>query len=201
MSDSLRRLAQRGGLSRLRKGVQLITEGDRGDTLYVVASGRLRAYSAGSGGRELTYAHYGPGEYVGEMGLDGGLRSASVEAIEATVCAQITRPALEQHLRDEPAFAFELLSKVIWRARAATRSLRQIALNDVYGQLKSLLDEQAQGRWPYLWSPAPSHKEIGQMLGCTSAMITIVMGDLRRGGYLLVGRRRIEIVKALPDKW
>ncbi len=201
MSDSLRRLARRGAISRLRKGVQIITEGDRGDTLYLVLAGRLRAFSAGEDGREITYARYGPGEYVGELGLDGGLRAANVETTEPSVCALLTRPTLEQHLRDEPAFAFELLSKVIWRVRATTLSLRQIALNDVYGRLKALLDGQARGQWPHAWDPAPSHKEIGQLLGCTSAMVTTVMGDLKRGGYLQIDRRRIVLFKPLPAKW
>ena len=54
MSDSLRTLARRGELRRLRKGVQLITEGDRGDTLFIVLAGQLRAYSVGADGREVT---------------------------------------------------------------------------------------------------------------------------------------------------
>ena len=81
MSESLRALARRGTLQRLRKGVQIITEGDRGDTLYIVLSGRLRAYTVGADDRELTYAEYGAGEFVGEMGLDGGPRSAHVETL------------------------------------------------------------------------------------------------------------------------
>ena len=81
---------------------------------------------------------YGPGEYVGEMGLDGGVRSASVVALETTVCSMVTRRTLEQHLREQPEFAFELIAKVIRRARAATMSAKSMALNDVYGRLKQL---------------------------------------------------------------
>ena len=47
MSDSLRTLARMGVQQRLRKGRHIITEGDVGDTLYIVLSGRLRAYSVG----------------------------------------------------------------------------------------------------------------------------------------------------------
>lgn len=203
MSPSLRVLAGRGEQRRLRKGVQLITEGDRGDTLYIVLSGRLRAYGAGSDAREVTYAEYGPGEYVGEMGLDGGLRSANVETLQPSVCALVTRPTLEQHLADHPAFAFELLSKVIWRARIATQGLKQIALNDVYGRLKARLDalalQQADGT--RLIDPAPSHLELSQQLGCSREMISRVMKDLEKGGYVEVGRRRVLLCRALPGKW
>jgi CRP/FNR family cyclic AMP-dependent transcriptional regulator len=87
----------------------------------------------------LTYGSYGPGDYVGEMGLDGGPRSASVIAVEASVCAVVTRRTLEAHIAEQPAFAFELLTKVIRRARAATLTARQLALNDVYGRLRALI--------------------------------------------------------------
>ena len=201
MSDSLRALARRGVPSRLRKGTQIITEGDRGDTLYIVLSGRLRAFSVGDDGNEITYAVYGPGEYVGEMGLDGGLRSANVETLEPALCVLITRATLERHLAEDPAFAIELLARVIRGARTATRGMRQIALNGVYSNLKLWLESQARRPLPFVLEPAPSHKEIGYMLGCTSAMVTIVLGDMRRGGYVEVGRRRIVLLRPLPLKW
>lgn len=201
MSDSLRALARRGVPSRLRKGTQIITEGDRGDSLFIVLSGRLRAFSVGDNGNEITYAHYGPGEYVGELGLDGGLRSANVETVEPTLCVLITRATLQQHLADDPAFAFELLSRVIRSARTATRGMRQIALNDVYERLREWLELQVDGPLPCVLEPAPSHKELGQLLACTSAMVTTVLGDMRRGAYVEVGRRRIVVLRPLPLKW
>ena len=206
MSPLLRALARRGELRRIRRGVQLITEDDIGDTLYIVLEGRLRAYAAGSDGREVTYGDYGPGEYVGEMGLDGGRRSAHVEVLQPALCAVIVRPTLEAFLAEQPRFAFELLAKVIRRARAATMGLKQIALNDVYGRLKAMLETISlpdphgdPGR--RIAAPAPSHLEISQRLGCSREMISRVMKDLERGGYVEVGRRRIVLLKPLPAKW
>ena len=45
--------------------------------------------------REITHGTYGPGEYLGEMSLDGGPRAASVMAVETSVCVAIVRPTLE----------------------------------------------------------------------------------------------------------
>jgi CRP/FNR family cyclic AMP-dependent transcriptional regulator len=196
-------LARRGELKRLRRGVQIITEGDRGDTLYIVLSGRLRAYSVGEDDREITYATYGAGDYIGEMGLDGGLRSAHVETLEATLCAVVTRPTLERHIQEDPRFAFELLAKVIRLARVATLSLRQIALNDVYGRLKALLESVAVARpdGTRVADPAPSHLEMSRSLGCSRPMISRVMKDLERGGYIEIGRRHVVLRRPLPAKW
>lgn len=203
LSDNLRELARRGELRRLRKGMQLIAEGDYGDTLFIMLQGRLRAYGVGADGRELTYGTYGAGEYVGELGLDGGPRSAHVEALEPGLCAAVGRATLEQYLRENPAFAFELLAKVIRRARVATLSLKQIALNDVYGRLKGLIEDivgpAVDGQ--RVAEPAPSHLEISQALGCSREMISRVMKDLERGGYVEVGRRRLVLKRDLPAKW
>jgi CRP/FNR family transcriptional regulator, cyclic AMP receptor protein len=203
MSEGLRALARRGERRQLRKGTQIITEGDFGDTLYIVISGALRAFGADVRGGEYTYGIYGPGEYVGEMGLDGGPRAADVACIEASVVVLVTRPTLEAHLREQPAFAFELLAKVIGRARRATRSLKQLALMDVYGRLKLLLEEAAAPAddGTRTLDPAPSHLEISQQLGCSRAMVSRLMKDLERGEYVRVGRRRVVLKKALPAEW
>jgi CRP/FNR family cyclic AMP-dependent transcriptional regulator len=204
-SDSLRALARRGELRRLRRGSLLISEGDRGDTLFIVVAGRLRAFGSGADGREVTYGSYGAGEYLGEMGLDGGERSASVEASEPSWVVVVTRPTLEAHLHADPAFAFELLAKVIWRARLATQNFKLIALNDVYSRLKTVLEamapaEHAAGT-PRVLDPAPSHQDFGSRLGCSREMVSRVMKDLERGGYVEVGRRRIVLLRPLPAKW
>ena len=87
-------LIARGLQRRFRKGMHLINEGERGDTLFVVLSGRVRSYSFDARDREITYGVYGPGETLGEMSLDGGPRSASVVALEPTLCVVLTRQLL-----------------------------------------------------------------------------------------------------------
>ncbi len=197
MSASLRLLAARGERRHVRRGVRLIVEGDIGDTLFIVLTARLRAYSMGADGRELTFGHYGPGEYVGEMGLDGAPRSAHVEVIEGGVVAVIHRPVLQAHLQDDPAFAFELLNKVIRRARAATLGLKQVALNDVYGRLRALLEQLAppgpDGR--RVADPAPSHLEMSQQLGCSREMVSRVMKDLEDRGFIEVTEDGTTVIK------
>ena len=203
VSDLLRELAQLGELRRYAKGALLIQEGDVGDTLYLVFKGRLRAFSINlSNGREITYGNYDPGEYVGEMSLDGGPRSASVMALAPTVCAVISKRTLEQFIAVHPAFAFELLAKVIRRARTATLTARQMALNDVYGRLKLLLESltvlQADGT--RLISERLTHQEMANRVGCTREMVSRVMKELEVGGYVVV-RGVVQLLRALPARW
>ena len=95
---------------RYPRNVVLIQEGDRTDSIYIVLSGRIKAYVESSAGREFVLGLYGPGEYVGEMSLDGGPRSASVITVEPTVCSVVTREVLTAFIRLHPEFAFELLT-------------------------------------------------------------------------------------------
>jgi CRP/FNR family cyclic AMP-dependent transcriptional regulator len=203
MSDSLRALARMGVQQRYVKGRHLINEGDLGDSLYIVLSGCLRAYSVGADEREITYGEYGPGEYVGEMGLDGGPRSAHVEAAQSSLVVLVTRTTLQRHMAADPAFAFELLTKVIRRARAATVGLRRIALNKVHGRVKDLLEglavTQPDGR-PRV-DALPTHLSMSRQLGCGREMVTRVMNELVLEGYIRVEGRRLWILRKLPDKW
>ena len=135
LPEALRTLAARGVQRSYRKGTLIIEEGSHGDTLYLLLRGRVKAFSSDARGREVTYGVYGAGDYFGEMSLDGGPRSASVIAEVACVCAVLTRQSLHEHIAAEPAFAFELIGRVIRRARLATQSARSMALLDVYGRV------------------------------------------------------------------
>lgn len=203
MSDALAALTERGEQRRYRKGTLLIQEGDQGDTLFIIHSGRLRVFSAGENDREITYGVYGAGEYLGEMSLDGGPRSASVITLEASVCTVVSRRTLERFIAERPEFAFELLAKVIRRARSATLSARQLALNDVYGRLKALLLglAQAQADGTQRVVDRLTHQEMANRLGCSREMVSRLMKDLERGGYVAVDDHQFVLVKPLPARW
>lgn len=204
LSDGVRALARRGDLRRYPKGALLIHEGDFGDTLYVVLEGRLRVYGSHlANERELTHGIYGPGEYVGEMGLDGGARSASVMTLEPTVCSVVTRVTLLEHLAAQPSFALELLAKVIRRARAATLNAKSLALNDVYGRLRAQLEALAatQPDGSRRVVEALTHQELANRVGCSREMITRQLRDLQQGGYVTVEQGRITLLKELPPRW
>ena len=202
-SPLLCELASRGARYTYRKGRLLIAEGETGDALYVILSGRLRAYSVDpEKDHEITYDSYGPGEYVGEMSLDGGPRSASVEAAQRSECALVSRATLSAFIAEQPAFAFELMAKVIGRARVATLTARQLALNDCYGRLRAVLLGLAStpdNGCAWIAGP-PTHLALSRQVGCTRAMVTRLLNDLERGGRLERGPRG-QVRTPLAARW
>lgn len=194
LSPMLATLAARGTARSYRRGTLLIEEGTQGDCLYLVLSGRLRAFGCDARGREITYGVYGVGDYVGEMSLDGGPRAASVITEESSRCIMLTRDSILAHISEHPEFALDLLAKVIRRARAATLSTKQMALHDVYGRLKALLESAPLERL--------THQAMARRLGCSREMVSKLMKDLELGGYL--ERRsagRYELLRNLPARW
>jgi CRP/FNR family transcriptional regulator, cyclic AMP receptor protein len=203
---SMRALAERGVVRRYRRGTILIEEGDVGDTLYVVLTGRLRVFSSGGDGardREITFNVHGPGECVGEMSLDGGPRSASVITVEPTTCSVITRTTLRAQIARDPDLALGLIGRVIRRARLATESARGMATLDVYGRLARRLEAIAvdDGSGVRRVPERTTHALLASEIGCSREMVSRLMKDLVRGGYVALEGRRIALLKTLPRSW
>ena len=203
-SAHLSALAERGTLRTYRRGSLLIQEGELGDTLYIVRSGRLRAFLSDAGGKEFTLGLYGPGEYVGEMSLDGGPRSANVEAVESSTCAAITRELLLAYIAEHPDFALELMARLIRRARLATENARSAALIDVYGRLTRLLLQMADppdATGQRLVRERLTHQQIAHHLACSREMVSRLLKGLEIGGYIGKRNQRLVLLKPLPAGW
>lgn len=203
LSDSLVRLAQAGLQRKYRSGAILINQGDFGGNLYIVQSGSLRAYVEGPAGKILTLSTYHVGEYVGEMALDGGPRSASVVTVGPTQCSVVSQDALMQHIRQEPDFTIDLIMRLIQRARIATESARGLALLDVYGRIRKLLEEDAtaQPDGTHLLLDRLTHREIADRVGASREMISKILKELVIGEYISIERKHIRILRSLPTGW
>ena len=114
-SRDLRRLAESMHEKAYSEGDEVVTEGEGGVGFFVILEGSARVAVAG---KELSVL--GPGDYFGEMALlDGALRSASVTAGEGLRCAGMTAWHFRPFVRDHPDFAWDLLTALARRLRAA----------------------------------------------------------------------------------
>ena len=202
LPEALRTLAARGVQRSYRKGTLIIEEGSQGDALYLLLRGRVKAFSSDARGREVTYGVYGAGDYFGEMSLDGGPRSASVLVEQASTCAVLTRQTLREHIAAEPEFAFELIGRVIRRARLATQSARSMALLDVYGRVVQLLESlaQVQADGTRVIAERLTHAVIAARVGCSREMVSRLMKDLERGAYVVREGPGL-VLRNVPAHW
>ena len=201
-SDTLRAIAESGVVRTFPRNTVLINEGDRGDTLYVILSGRVKVFSSNEAGREFVIDFQGPGEYVGEMMLDGEPRSASVTTVEQTTCAVVSRAQFREFILAHPDFAMHLIERLIHRVRVTTGNLKSLALSDVYGRLARLLTALVQDVDGRLVVPEKlTQQDIADRVGASRDMIGKLMKDLVAGGYLAVEERTITVLRKLPTGW
>jgi CRP/FNR family cyclic AMP-dependent transcriptional regulator len=192
-----------GNRKRIPAGRLLVREGDTGGQLFLIVSGQVRAFSCNEAGREVTYGTAGPGEVIGEMALDGGPRSADVVAMTSTEVIVIDRDVLSEFVREHPDFAFELMGRIIRRARIAMNSTRNMALLDAYGRLVQVLEAIAQPPLPdgsRECTPI-SQMELAARVGCSREMISRLLNDLARGNYVEISRRHIVLKRKVPERW
>ncbi len=201
-SPSIITLAERGRRVTYRKNNILINEGEVSDGVYVILSGKVKVYAMDADAREITYADLGPGDYFGEMSLDGGPRAASIITLERTECAVLTRAQVRDYMAENPAFAFELLVTVIRRAREATLLARGLALDDAYVRLKAFLEREAkpQPDGTRMVEEKFTQLEIAGRIGCGREMVSRILKSLEEGGFISYRKRLIVLNKALPRR-
>jgi CRP/FNR family transcriptional regulator, cyclic AMP receptor protein len=205
LSVDLQFLADLGQQRHFRKDAIIVNEGETGDALYILLQGRVRVYSADASGKEITLGIILEGDFFGEMSLDGGTRSATVEALEPCLCAVVPNPHVFAFIRDNSEFAITLLQKTIVRARTATQAARDLALLDVYERLAQTLNHLAnvtdENDSPRTIVSLITHGELAARIGASREMVSKLMKDLERGGYIQINTRQITLQKKLPARW
>lgn len=203
LEPAIARLSARGIVRSYRKNTIILNEGEPGDSLFVLLQGQVKVYATDENGREITYGTIHAGDYFGEMSLDGGPRSASVMTVEPCLCSLVPRSAVQQHLAEEPGFALQLVTQVIRRARSATETARQMALLDVYGRVIHTLEGEhgpASSQAPVQLTQI-THQQIASRVGASREMVSRLLKDLEKGGYVELGIKRITLKKKLPARW
>lgn len=198
----LREIAAQGGLRRFPANAILINEGDLSDALFILLSGRVKVYSSNLEGKEIVIATHGPGEYVGELALDGGLRSASVMTLEPTSCSLVNGENLRRFIDAHPDFALHLIRKLIWRVRQATESVKSLALQDVYSRVVRFLYEasdEVDGQ--RLVRERLTQQQIADRVGSSREMVSRILKELSAGGYVTSERNRVIVRKKPPTAW
>ena len=180
----------------------LVREGEIGDALFVLLDGRIRIFAEDQEGHRFVIGGYGPGTLFGEGSLDGGPRTASVEAVSEVVCSVLGYVELKAAMASNPSFAMALLTELIVRGRATARRMKSLALDSVYQRLRALIAiEAVNHNGVSTLGPDWTQQEIANRLGASRDMVTKIFRELSKGGYIAVGRGEMRILRPLPKAW
>lgn len=196
-------LERRAAIKSYPKSAILVSEGDQTDCLFVIQSGKVKAYVADEDGKELILNIHGPGDYFGEIALlDDAPRSASVMTLEDTRCYVISKRDFRECLAQYPSIALTLLQHLSQRLRSLTENVKSLALMDVYGRVARALLSLAQDQNGRLViEQRLTQKDIANMVGASREMVSRILKDLTTGGYITVSRNGMVINEKLPAHW
>ena len=114
-ATELRNLLSEQNVSR---DTRLFRQGDQGNAMYLIESGRVRISIRDEDKRDVTLAELAQGDFFGEMSLiDGRQRSADAQVIEDCRLAVLSLAAYLSIVRGNPDVALEMLKALTNRLR------------------------------------------------------------------------------------
>ena len=184
----------------------IFSQGDPGDALYGIASGRVRISTADDAGHEVFLNVLGPGDTFGEIAmLDGLHRTASAVAVDPSTLVVIPRAQFLAHLERDPGLALHLMKLLCERLRWVSDIIDESAFLTgparVAKRLLRLLDTYGRPTGNGETELVISQAELGQFLGISRQVINQYLGNWSEQGWVSLKRGRILVkdLKALRE--
>ncbi len=183
-----------------RKGEVVFSEGEPGDSLYIVLSGKIKVGRRAADGRQNLIAVMGPSDMVGELSLfDPGPRTATATAVVDTRLARLRKQALRPWLTNRPEIAEQLLRVLARRLRRTNDALADLIFTDVPGRVaKNLL--QMAGRFGtrdggvLRVTHDLTQEELAQLVGASRETVNKALADFASRGWLRLDGKSVIIL-------
>ena len=129
----------------VRKGEVIFNEGEPGDSLYIILSGKIKLGRRAADGRQNLVMVMGPSDMVGELSLfDPGPRTATATAVTDALLARLRKQSLRPWLTNRPEISEQLLRVLARRLRRTNDALADLIFTDVPGRVAKALLQLAQ---------------------------------------------------------
>lgn len=178
------------------KNALIVMEGDPAEHMFFIVAGSVQAYVGNAEGDRAVLSTLGQGEYFGEMMLDGGLRSASVIALEITRLVAVSRADFREIMAQHPDIAVLLINDLIHRVRSLTQRVVNLSLMDVYGRVARLLmDSSSEDADGVRSMERLTHQTIAEQVGSSREMISRILKQLAQDKSLVITKTHFFIRK------
>ena len=185
---------------RLAKGDVLFSEGEPGEKLYLIESGKIKLSHTASDGRESIIAVLGAGEMLGELSLfDPGPRTATAIAVTNTKVFSMSHEALLPWLVGRPDLAVSLLAALARRLRRTNEALADLVFSDVPGRVaKALLELGSK-----FGEDSPdglvvhhelTQEELAQLVGASRETVNKALADFSQRGWVRIEQRSVTLL-------
>ncbi|MFU0506287.1 Crp/Fnr family transcriptional regulator [Pseudaminobacter sp. NGMCC 1.201702] len=201
LSESERQHLLNRATRQIRKpGEYIFVQGEPHHGIFVIRSGRARAYYVSSAGREITLAHWTAGHFIGGPEIfGGGLHMWSATALEECDLAFLAARELRQLMIKMPNLAVGLVDGLVYKGKCYSALLQILGTRPASSRLAHLLLTLAEREGVLQDSPAVfsrhlSHEELANMIGATRQWVTISLQRFEKAGIVAFEKHRIVIL-------
>jgi CRP/FNR family cyclic AMP-dependent transcriptional regulator len=172
------------------RGQVIFSEGDPGDSLYIVEAGKVKIGRRAADGRENMIAVFGPSDMFGELSLfDPGPRTGTAVAVTDARIARLRQQALRPWITNRPEIAEQLLRVLARRLRRTNDALADLIFTDVPGRVaKNLLQMAARFGSREGNTLRVTHdltqEELAQLVGASRETVNKALADFASRGWL-----------------
>ena len=193
-------LLEHATVRRYRRGHHLFHQGDEATCLFIVLEGEVEVFIDDGQAARTIIDRRESGALFGELELFGGQdRIASAVTLSDATLGVIRKCVFQQCLEARPALFAALLHHLCVEFGEMMTRLSTLPL-DAYGRLRSCLNSLAretngclvvQGLW--------TQQQLAELTGCRRETVGSILCELKRGGWIQCDRRRITILRELPE--
>lgn len=198
--ESAERLIESMTVRECLKGDEIFHEGDRGDSLYVLTTGKVKLGRSSSDGRESLIAVLGPGEMFGELSLfDPGPRLTSATAVNDTRLIALHNKDLRSFIAEHPEVGMQMLAGLARRLRRTNEGMSDLVFTDVPGRVaKALLDLSRRFGQPTEEGTRVNHdltqEELAQLVGASRETVNKALADFAARGWITLGAKSVTLL-------
>ena len=182
------------------RGTTLFHEGEPGDSLYIVLSGKVKLGRRSSDGRENLVAVMGPADQFGELSLfDPGPRTSTAIVVTDARIARLPKQALHKWVQDRPQIAMQLLRVIARRLRRTNTMLADLIFVDVPGRVAKQLLQLAQrfgsvDGGQLRVTHDLTQEELAQLVGASRETVNKALADFAQRGWLRLEGKSVVIL-------
>jgi len=184
----------------LPRAERLFDEGDLGDSLYLVISGKVKLTRTAPDGRESLVSVHGPGDMFGELAMfDPTYRTSTAVAITDARLAQIAHDDLRKVLATRPPVALLLLKALAQRLRRATEANTNLIFTDVPGRVAKALLELADKFGSQTDEGTQvnhdlTQEELAQLVGASRETVNKALADFATRGWIQLAAKSVLLI-------
>ncbi|SHJ45684.1 transcriptional regulator, Crp/Fnr family [Geosporobacter subterraneus DSM 17957] len=197
--ESLEKISSITQEKRYRKGAIIFMEGDKGEALYFIKSGKVKISKLSNDGRELILNIYGSGDVFAEVTLfNNVMYPATAEVMEDAVVGVIMNGDLEELVRQNADLALQIIKILNKRLYMSQMKLKQMALSDTYVRTAQILvkladDHGVEKNGAIDLKLDLSRQELANMIGTARETVSRALSQFKKEGSIEISGKKIII--------